>query len=103
MTKIKGNIFIKSTIILIIGGFLTKVISMFIKIVLARLIGTEGMGIYMLISPTFTLLMAVASLGFPVAISKLVAEDTKNNKNLVFSILPISLFINLTIMLILLF
>jgi len=103
MTKIKGNIFIKSTIILIIGGFLTKIISMFIKIVLARLIGTEGMGIYMLISPTFTLLMAVASLGFPVAISKLVAEDTKNNKNLVFSILPISLIINLTIMLILLF
>jgi len=103
MTKIRGNVFIKGTIILIIGGFLTKVISMFIKIILARLIGTEGMGIYMLISPTFTLLMAVASLGFPVAISKLVAEDTKNNKNLVFSILPISLFINLSIMLILLF
>ncbi len=103
MIKIKGNIFIKSTILLIIGGFITKIISMFIKIVLARLIGTEGMGLYMLISPTFTLLMAVASLGFPVAISKLVAEETKNNKNLVFSILPISLIINLSIMLLLLF
>lgn len=103
MIKIKGNLLIKGTIILIIGGLITKIISMFIKIVLARLIGTEGMGIYMLISPTFTLLMAVASLGFPVAISKLVAEDTKNNKNLVFSILPISLVINLTIMLLLFF
>lgn len=101
MIKIKGNLFIKSTIILIIGGFITKIVSMFIKIILARLIGTEGMGIYMLISPTFTLLMAIASLGFPVAISKLVAEDTKNNKNLVFSILPISLTINIVILLLL--
>ena len=97
MTKIKGNIFIKSTILLIIGGAITKVISMFIKIVLARLIGTEGMGIYMLVSPTFMLLMAIAQLGFPVAISKLVAEETKNNKNLVFSVIPISLLINVTI------
>ncbi len=103
MMKIKGNLFIKSTILLIIGGFITKVVSMIIKIVLARLIGTEGMGLYMLISPTFTLLMGIASLGFPVAISKLVAEEKKNNKNLVFSILPISLGINLTIMLLLLF
>lgn len=99
MTKIKGNLFIKSTIYLIIGGAITKIISMFIKIVMARLIGTEGMGIYMLISPTFMLLMALAQLGFPVAISKLVAEDTKNNKNLVFSIIPISLIINVIIML----
>ena len=78
MTKIRGNLFIKSTILLIIGGAITKVVSMFIKIVLARLIGTEGMGIYMLISPTFMLLMALAQLGFPVAISKLVAFNYPN-------------------------
>lgn len=99
MINIKNNIFIKSAIFLIIGGFITKIISMVIKIVLARLIGPEGMGIYMLISPTFMLLMALAQLGFPVAISKIVAEDRRNNKNLVFSILPISLTINLIIML----
>ena len=99
----KKNVFIKSVILLIIGGFITKIISMLIKIVLARLIGTEGMGIYMLISPTFTLLMALAQLGFPVAISKLVAEENKNNKNLVFSIIPISLFINVIIIVFLIF
>ena len=103
MTKIKGNIFIKSTILLIIGGAITKVVSMLIKIVLARLVGSEGMGIYMLISPTFMLLMAVAQLGFPVAISKLVAEENKNNKNLVFSIVPISLVINILIMIFMFF
>ena len=68
-SNMKKNVFLKSVILLLIGGFITKIISMFIKIVLARLIGTEGMGIYMLISPTFVMLMALASLGFPVAIS----------------------------------
>lgn len=96
----KKNIFIKNTIILIIGGFITKIISMIIKIVLARLIKTEGMGIYMLINPTFMLLMAISQLGFPVAISKIVAQDDKNNKNLILSIIPISLIINAFIMII---
>lgn len=57
----------------------------------------------MLITPTFMLLIAIAQLGFPIAISKLVAEEKNNNKNLVFSSLPISLTINIIIMIILLF
>ena len=76
----KKSKFIKSTIILLIGGFLTKLLGMIIKIITTRLLGTEGIGIYSLLMPTFGLLIAVAQLGFPVAISKLVAEETKNNK-----------------------
>ena len=98
----KNSKFIQSTIVLIIGGLITKILGMVIKIVTTRLIGTEGIGLYMLITPTFTLLIALAQLGFPVAISKLVAEDKSNNKNLVFSIIPISLMINLVIILLLL-
>jgi len=75
---------------------------MFIKIVTNRLIGTEGLGLYMLITPTFMLLITIAQLGFPIAISKLVAEEKSNNKNLVFSIIPLSLLINFIIMIILL-
>lgn len=93
----KKSKFIKSTIILIIGGFITKILGMVIKIVMTRLIGTEGIGIYMLISPTFMLLISLAQLGFPIAISKIVAEDRVNNKNIVFSIIPVSLLINLII------
>lgn len=97
------NKFIKSTLILIIGGMFTKILGMIIKIVMTRLLGTEGIGIYMLIIPTFTLFIALAQFGLPIAISKLVSEDKRNNKNLVFSIIPISLIINLIIMLFLLF
>lgn len=97
------NTFLKSTIILLIGGFITKILGMIIKIVTNRLLGSEGLGIYMLITPTFMLLITIAQLGFPIAISKLVAEERSNNKNLVFSIIPFSIIINLIILIILLF
>ncbi len=99
----KKNVFIKSVILLILGGFVSKLVSMIKKIVLARYLGTEGMGLVALVSPTFVLFMTLASLGLPVAISKLVAEETKNNKNLVFSIIPISLLFNITLTLIIIF
>lgn len=97
------NTFIKSTFVLLIGGFLTKMLGMVIKIVTNRLVGTETLGLYMLITPTFMLLITIAQLGFPIAISKLVAEEKNNNKNLVFSIIPFSLIVNFIIMIILLF
>ncbi len=93
--------FVKSTIILMVGGLITKILGMVIKIVTNRLIGTEGLGVYMLITPTFMLLIAIAQLGFPIAISKLVAEDKNNNKNLVFSTIPISLILNVIIIVLL--
>lgn len=95
--------FVKSTFILIIGGFITKILGMFIKIVMTRILGTSGIGMYMLVSPTFMLFISIASLGLPVAISKLVAEDKRNNKNLVFLCFPITIIINFIIMLFLIF
>lgn len=92
------NKFIKSTLILLIGGIITKILGMIIRIVMTRNLGTIGIGTYMLIMPTFSLLIAISQLGFPVAISKLVAEDTKNNKNLVFSAIPIALIVTFILM-----
>ena len=97
------NKFVKSTFILIIGGFFTKIIGMFIRIVMARLLGTQGIGVYSLVTPTFMMFISLASLGLPVAVSKLVSEDTRNNKNLVFLCFPVTLFVNIMIMIFLLF
>ena len=96
----KKNKFIRSTFILIIGGMITKLLGMIIKIVMTRLIGTEGIGIYMLINPTFMLFIAFAQLGFPIAISTMIAKDKFNNKNLIFSVIPLSLIINIILMII---
>lgn len=90
--------FIKSTIILIIGGAITKFLGMFIRVVMTRVVGVDGIGLYMLIFPTFSLFVTISQLGFPVAVSKLVAEDRHNNKNVVFSIIPFSLILNLILM-----
>ena len=90
----KKSNFFRITFMLVIGGFITKILGMVTKIIITRIIGTEGIGVYMLIMPTFSLLISIAQAGFPVAISKLVAEDKFNNKNLVLGIIPISLMIN---------
>lgn len=92
--------FIKSTIILIIGGFITKILGMVIRIVTTRFVGDEGIGLYMLVMPTFLLFITLAQLGFPIAISKLVSEGTKNNKKLVLSIIPIAFIFNLFLIII---
>lgn len=92
--------FITSTIILMIGGLLTKILGMIIKIIMTRIVGVDGIGLYMLIFPTFSLFMTLSQLGFPVAISKLVSEDKKNNKNIIFTIIPFSLLLNIILMIV---
>lgn len=54
----------------------------------------------MLVLPTLNLLISLSQFGLPIAISKLVSEDTKNNKKLLFSTLPIIIFTNLTLIII---
>lgn len=96
----KKEKFLISTIILIIGGALTKVFGIFIRIIMTRIVGSEGISLYMLIFPTFSLFMTLSQLGFPIAISKLIAEDNHNNKNIIFSIIPFSLMLDILLILV---
>lgn len=93
--------FIKSTIILIIGGLLTKILGMIIRIITTRIIGLDGIGLYMLVMPTYGLFITIATLSLPIAISKLVSENTRNNKNVVLGIIPIALLFNVIVVTIL--
>lgn len=93
--------FIKSTIILIVGGLLTKILGMVIRIVTTRVIGLEGIGLYMLVMPTYSLFITIATLSLPIAISKLVSENTRNNKNVILGIIPIALLFNIIVITIL--
>ena len=97
------NKFIKSTLILIVGGFFTKLLGLVIKIVLTRLIGTEGIGLYSMIMPTFLLLNSIAQLGLPTALNILISNGKFNTKNLVFTAILISLSIDFIILLFLIF
>ena len=95
--------FIKSSIVLIIGGLLIKLLGMFIRIMINRIASLETISLYMLILPTFSLMMAISQLGFSTSISKLVSEERYKNKKLLFSILPISIFINIALTIFLVF
>ena len=95
--------FIKSTIILIIGGLLTKILGMIIRIVTTRIIGVDAVGLFMLVMPTYGLFVTIATLSLPIAISKLVSENTRNNKNVVLGIIPIALLFNIFVIGVLIF
>ncbi|WP_026585339.1 stage V sporulation protein B [Bacillus sp. J33] len=66
--------FLKGTIILLAAGLVTRVLGFINRIVIARFIGEEGVGLYMMAFPTMILVVTITQLGLPVAISKNVAE-----------------------------
>ena len=76
-------------------------LGMVIRIVTTRVIGLEGIGLYMLVMPTYGLFITIATLSLPIAISKLVSENTRNNKNVVLGIIPVALLFNIIIIAIL--
>ena len=77
MSKKTSN-FIKGAAILSAAGLIVKILGAIFRIPLTRIIGTEGMGLYGLAYPIYNFLLVISSAGFPVAISKLVAEAVSN-------------------------
>lgn len=75
----KKNIFITSSLILICGGIITKILGFIIRIIYTRIVGNEVIGLYSLVMPTYSLLITIATLALPTTISKLVAEQKHNN------------------------
>lgn len=66
--------FLKGALILILAGMITRFLGFINRIVVARLMGEEGVGLYMMALPTLFLVMTLTQMGLPVAISKRVAE-----------------------------
>ncbi len=99
----KKESFIKSTIILMIGGLLTKFLGILIRVIMTRNSNLEVISLYMLVMPTFSLMMAISQLGFSTGISKVVSEEKDKPKKILFSILPISIFINILLTIFLIF
>ncbi len=94
------NKFVKSTIILMIGSLFTKLLGFIIKIIFTRTVSQNEINLYSIIMPTYSLLITLASLGLPLAISNLIAQNKVNSKKILFSIIPASLLINLFLIII---
>ncbi|MDQ0339523.1 stage V sporulation protein B [Caldalkalibacillus uzonensis] len=86
--------FIQGAVILILAGFITKILGFVNRIVMARILGPEGVGLYMMAVPILILVITLTRLGLPVAISKLVAEaEAQGDRIRVKRILVVSLSI----------
>jgi stage V sporulation protein B len=84
--------FLKGTIILLLAGFVTRILGFINRIVIARFIGEEGVGLFMMAFPTLILVVTITQIGLPVAISKNVAEaEAKGDFKKIKKILVVSL------------
>jgi stage V sporulation protein B len=84
--------FLKGTIILLLAGFVTRILGFINRIVIARSIGEEGVGLFMMAFPTFILVVTITQLGLPVAISKNIAEaEAKGDHKKIKKILVVAL------------
>ena len=93
----KKNKFIRSSIILIMGGLITKALGMLVRIILTRQIGTHGIGLYSMIAPTFLLLISISGMGLTTALNVLISSKKYNVKNIIITSLIISLSIDIII------
>ena len=73
MTKDK---FLRGAMILTLAGLMVKIIGSVNRILLSRLLGGEGIGLYQMAYPVYLLMLSVSSAGIPIAISIIVAEKS---------------------------
>ena len=71
--------FLKGAAVLTIAGLMVKVIGSVNRVLLSRLLGGEGIGLYQMAYPIYLLLLAVSAAGIPIAISIIVAELLAKN------------------------
>jgi stage V sporulation protein B len=90
--------FLRGTLILIAAGLVTRILGFINRIVVARMIGEEGVGLYMMAVPTLVLVITITQIGLPIAISKLVAEaEAVGDQKRVKKILVVSLTVTGTL------
>lgn len=69
-----ANKFVSGTLILTLSGFVVKAIGSINWIILSRILGGEGIGIYQMAFPIYLLALDISSAGLPIAISIITAE-----------------------------
>ena len=69
-----NNKFLKGTLILTVSSIVVKVIGSLNWIILSRVLGGEGIGLYQMGFPIYLMAITLSSAGIPVAISIITAE-----------------------------
>jgi stage V sporulation protein B len=75
VAKINRKKILTGALILTAAGVITRVLGFVYRIYMSNLMGAEGMGLYQLIMPIYTLAWAIACAGFNTTVSKLTAQE----------------------------
>lgn len=78
-TNNKGKVFFQGALVLGIANLIVKIIGAGFKIPLINLIHDTGMGYFNIAYQIYTFMFIIATAGFPIAISKMVAESMARN------------------------
>lgn len=66
--------FLGGALILALAGLISRILGAIYRIPLSRLIGDEGIGLFQMAYPIYTIILVFSTVGVPVALSKLVSE-----------------------------
>ena len=66
--------FLQSAVFLAISGLVAKAVGALFKVPLTNVLGAEGIGIYQLVFPVYTVLLALSGGGLPQAVSRMVSR-----------------------------
>jgi len=89
-----GQSFLYGTAVLLAASIFNRFIGFIYQILMMRLIKPEGVGLFSMVFPIYIMIVVISTMGIPVAISKLVAEEVaKNNLSGAYRIFKISLAI----------
>jgi stage V sporulation protein B len=72
--KINTRSILYGTFVLTAANIFVRAIGFIYQILLSRILGPEGMGVYQLVLPPYVIALSLATSGIPVAISRLVAS-----------------------------
>lgn len=93
--KILENSLVKNTLILIIGNMFIKILALANRVILTRLLGNEGISLYMISLPTIMLFLSIGSLSLNTSVTKLVAE--KEDQSIIKKALKIAIISSLIV------
>ncbi|MTI81005.1 MAG: stage V sporulation protein B [Firmicutes bacterium] len=75
----KKQSFIYGALVLLIASLFNRIIGFAYQMIVIRLIKPEGVGLFNMVYPLYVMVLVLSTMGIPLAISKLVAEEVANN------------------------
>lgn len=74
------NTLVKNTLILIITSLIVRLLSLFNRIILTRLLGNEGISLYVISLPSIMLFMTISGFSLNLVLSKMISENEVTKK-----------------------